>query len=304
MEPTMIDVPPEALATPAGSPRLLQLYLELSKPRIVSMVLVTTLLGYFLGGAGIDSWWSVLFTLAGTGLGAAGAAALNNYLERDADARMQRTRRRALPSGLLEPAAALAYGVLLVLGGVTLLVCTVNLLSGFLVLLTAFLYVLVYTPLKKLTWLNTPIGAIPGALPPMIGWAAARGTIDPGAWVLFGILFAWQHPHFYSIAWIFRDDYARAGFKMLSVVDPSGRRLFRQAILFSAALIVVSISLVALGLAGQFYLFGAALLGAGLLAASLTMAQHQTLKDARRVLLASVIYLPLLLVLLVMDAGL
>lgn len=305
----MRDSQPDALALPASdgsaeSPRLLQVYLELSKPRIVSMVLVTTLLGYFLGGAGIDSWWTALLTLAGTALGAAGAAALNNYLERDADARMQRTRRRALPSGLLEPAAALAYGVLLVLGGVTLLVCTVNLLSGFLVLLTAFLYVLVYTPLKKLTWLNTPIGAIPGALPPMIGWAAARGTIDPGAWVLFGILFAWQHPHFYSIAWIFRDDYARAGFKMLSVVDPSGRRLFRQAILFSVALIMVSISLVALGLAGQLYLFGAALLGAGLLAASLTMAQHQTLKDARRVLLASVIYLPLLLVLLVIDAGL
>lgn len=305
----MRDSQPDALALPASdgsaeSPRLLQVYLELSKPRIVSMVLVTTLLGYFLGGGGIDSWWRALLTLAGTALGAAGAAALNNYLERDADARMQRTRRRALPSGLLEPAAALAYGVLLVLGGVTLLVCTVNLLAGFLVLLTAFLYVLVYTPLKKLTWLNTPIGAIPGALPPMIGWAAARGTIDPGAWVLFGILFAWQHPHFYSIAWIFRDDYARAGFKMLSVVDPSGRRLFRQAILFSVALILVSISLVALGLAGQLYLFGAALLGAGLLAASLTMAQHQTLKDARRVLLASVIYLPLLLVLLVIDAGL
>jgi len=304
MDPHQQAAADSALAGEISSPSRLQVFLELSKPRIVSMVLVTTMLGYFLGGHGIMSWWSLLLTLAGTGMGAAGAAALNNYLERDTDARMQRTRRRALPSGRLEPALALAYGVSLVLGGVTLLVCTVNLLAGFLVLLTAFLYVLVYTPLKKLTWINTPIGAIPGALPPMIGWAAARGTIDPGAWVLFGILFAWQHPHFYAIAWIFRDDYRAAGFKMLSVVDPSGRRLFRQAILFSLALIAVSISLVALGLAGQLYLFGAALLGAALLATSLTMAQHQTLKDARRVLLASVIYLPLLLVLLVIDAGL
>jgi protoheme IX farnesyltransferase len=304
MDPHQQAVADSALAGEAAIASLPQVFLELSKPRIVSMVLVTTMLGYFLGGHGIASLWTLLLTLAGTGLGAAGAAALNNYLERDTDARMQRTRRRALPSGQLDPAVALAYGVALVLGGVTLLVCTVNLLAGFLVLLTAFLYVLVYTPLKKLTWINTPIGAIPGALPPMIGWAAACGAIDPGAWVLFGILFAWQHPHFYAIAWIFRDDYRAAGFKMLSVVDPSGRRLFRQAILFSLALIVVSISLVALGLAGQLYLFGAALLGAALLATSLTMAQHQTVRDARRVLLASVIYLPLLLVLLVIDAGL
>lgn len=296
----------ETAIAPALSPARTsaQLLLELSKLRIVAMVLVTTTIGYFLSGKGIASWTSLLWTLVGTGFGAAGAAALNNYLERDVDAHMARTRRRALPSGDLEPAVALAYGVILVLAGVSLLVWAVNLLSGFLVLLTAFLYVLVYTPLKKLSWINTPIGAIPGALPPMIGWAAARGTIDPGAWVLFGILFAWQHPHFYAIAWIFRDDYRAAGFKMLSVVDPSGRRLFRQAILFSLALIAVSIGLVALGLAGQLYLFGAAILGAALLSTSLAMAQYRTLKDARRVLLTSVIYLPLLLVLLVIDASL
>ena len=294
-----------AILPPVSSARrTAQLLLELSKLRIVSMVLVTTTIGYFLSGRGIASWGGLLWTLLGTGCGAAGAAALNNYLERDVDAHMTRTRGRALPSGDLEPAVALAYGVLLVLAGVSLLVWAVNLLAGFLVLLTAFLYVLVYTPLKKVSWINTPIGAIPGALPPVIGWAAARGGIDPGAWVLFGILFAWQHPHFYAIAWIFRDDYRAAGFKMLSVVDPSGRRLFRQAILFSLALIAVSIGLVALGLAGQLYLFGAAILGAALLSTSLAMAQHRTLKDARRVLLTSVIYLPLLLVLLVIDASL
>jgi protoheme IX farnesyltransferase len=215
-------------------------FLELAKPRIVSMVLITTGIGYFLGGSGIPGWGHLLMTLVGTGLAAGGAAALNNYLERDTDTRMQRTRQRVLPSGRMEPGLALTYGVTLVLGGVSLLVWSVNLLAGFLVLLTAFLYVLVYTPLKRITWLNTPIGAIPGALPPMVGWAAATGELSAGAWILFGILYTWQHPHFYAIAWMFREDYRAAGFQMLSVVDPSGRRLFRQAIIFSVALLAVS----------------------------------------------------------------
>lgn len=284
--------------------RLLRALMELSKPRIVSMVLITTSIGYFLGGAGIPSWWNLLLTLVGTGCAAGGAAALNNYLERDSDARMQRTRQRVLPAGLLEPGVALTYGVSLVLGGVSLLVWSVNLLAGFLVLLTAFLYVLVYTPLKRITWLNTPIGAIPGALPPMVGWAAATGELSAGAWILFGILYAWQHPHFYAIAWIFREDYRAAGFQMLSVVDPTGRRLFRQAIGFSAGLLVVSVLLSVLGITGPVYLYGSVLIGAGLLASSLLLAYQPTLRDARRVLLASVIYLPLLLVLIVLDAGL
>jgi heme o synthase len=282
-------------------------YLELIKPRIVSMVLVTTTIGFLMAGppqaGGFSRWLLLALTLVGTGMAAAGSAVLNNYLERDVDARMARTRGRALPSGAVEPAAALAYGVVLVLGGVALMAIRVNLLAGFLVLLTSFLYVLVYTPLKKLTWLNTPIGAIPGALPPVIGWAAAGGSVGPGAWALFAILYAWQHPHFYSIAWMFRDDYAGAGFKMLSVVDPSGRRLFRQSIVFAVALLALSMVLPAMGSVGWIYCAGAAAAGLLLLGACLVLFQTHSRRDARRVLLASVLYLPILLALIVADAG-
>ncbi len=298
------------MSDPRSSASAFADYWRLAKPRIVALVLVTTATGFFVGGSGLGGlgdpgrWFLLALTLAGTGLAAGGAAVLNNYMERDSDARMERTRSRALPAGRIEPAAALACGVLLVLAGVTLLASAVNLLSAFLVLLTAFLYVIVYTPLKRVTWLNTPIGAIPGALPPMVGWAAAAERLDPGAWILFGILFLWQHPHFYAIAWMYRDDYRAAGYRMLSVIDPTGRRVFRQAILFSLALIPVSIALPALGLAGRTYLIGAVFLGAALLTASLHFAQHQRFSDARRVLLASVVYLPLLLLLIVLDAGL
>jgi len=277
---------------------------ELVKPRIVTMVLVTTAIGYFLGGDGFTGLLTLLLTLIGTGLAAGGSAALNNYLERDSDAHMPRTRNRVLPSGRIEPAHALAFGILMVLSGVSLLAWLVNLLAAFLVLLTAFLYVLVYTPMKKHSWLNTPIGAIPGALPTMVGWAAAAGELSAGAWVLFAILFIWQHPHFYAIAWMYREDYRLAGFKMLSVVDPSGRRVFRQAIGFSLLLIPVSMSLTWLKITGDFYLVGAILAGAGLLAASVMLWNLQTRAAARRVLMASVLYLPLLLALIVIDAGL
>ena len=301
-----LAVPAEMVgaALPSFSRSTMQAYVELAKPRIVSMVLITTGIGYFLGGVGVASWLNLLLTLVGTGLAAGGAATLNNYLERDTDSRMQRTRQRVLPSGQLDPGVALAYGVTLVLGGVSLLVWSVNLLAGFLVLLTAFLYVLVYTPLKRITWLNTPIGAIPGALPPMVGWAAATGELSAGAWILFGILYAWQHPHFYAIAWLFREDYRAAGFKMLSVVDPTGRRMFRQAILFSLLLIGVSVLLSVLGITGRLYLFGSLLIGAGMLVSSFMLARQPSMREARRVLLTSVIYLPLLLVLIVLDAGL
>ncbi|HMP90725.1 MAG TPA: heme o synthase [Kiritimatiellia bacterium] len=277
---------------------------ELMKPKIVAMVLVTTAIGYFLAGKGFQNGLIFLLTLIGTGLAAGGAAALNNYLERDSDAFMPRTRNRVLPSGKIEPAVALAFGIMMVLSGVSILAWLVNLLSAFLVLLTAFLYVLVYTPLKKMTWLNTPIGAIPGALPPMVGWAAASEELSAGAWVLFAILFVWQHPHFYAIAWIFKDDYRSAGFKMLSVVDPSGRRVFRQAIWFSLILIPVSMSLTWLNITGDFYMFGAIVAGAGMLAASVILWNLRTPAAARRVLMASVLYLPALLALIVVDAGL
>lgn len=297
--PAPVPAPPGMLPSRAT----LSALMELAKPRIVTMVLITTAIGYFLGGSGIQDWGHLLLTLLGTGLAAGGSAALNNYLERETDTRMQRTRQRVLPSGRMDPGTALTYGVTLVLGGVSLLVWSVNLLVGFLVLLTAFLYVLVYTPLKRITWLNTPIGAIPGALPPMVGWAAATGELSAGAWILFGILYTWQHPHFYAIAWMFREDYRAAGFQMLSVVDPSGRRLFRQAVVFSVALLAVSVWLTVLGITGWIYLAGSLLIGLGMLASSLMLARQPTPHEARRVLLTSVVYLPILLVLIVLDAG-
>jgi heme o synthase len=279
-------------------------FIDLAKPRIVLMVLVTTVIGYFLAADGLKNLPNLLITLLGTALAAGGSAVLNNFLERDIDAQMERTKSRALPAGIIDPAVALAYGVVLVLGGTALLAWRVNILTAFLVLLTAFLYVLVYTPLKRLTWWNTPIGAIPGALPPMVGWAAAAGTLDTGAWLLFAILFAWQHPHFYAIAFMHRDDYARAGFKMLSVVDATGRRIHRQSLFYSLALISLAIALAHVLAGGKIFLVGSVLLGAGMLTSSLYFAERNTRTDARRVLLASIAYLPALLALVVLDAAL
>jgi protoheme IX farnesyltransferase len=276
-------------------------YLEMAKPRIVSLVLVTTGLGFFLGGQTGHAWPLLLVTLLGVGAATGGAAVLNNYLDRDVDAKMARTRNRALPTGRVAPAQALAFGVTLVLVGVLALVWAVNLLTGFLVLLAAFLYVLVYTPLKRMSWFNTTIGAIPGALPPMCGWAAATGELTTGAWVLFAILFLWQHPHFFAIAWMFKEDYRQAGLKMLPVVDPSGRRTFRQTILYSVLLLAGAALPYGCGLAGPWYLAGSFLLGGALLAVAVRFIRSRSYLDARRLLKASVIYLPLLVVLMVLD---
>jgi len=278
-------------------------FVELVKPRIVSMVLVTTCLGYFLGARGTHSWLLLLVTLLGVGCSAGGSAVLNNYLERDVDSKMSRTRHRALPAGLVEPAHALAFGVCLVLAGSLTLVRWVNLLTGFLVLLAAFLYVLVYTPMKRWSWINTTLGAIPGAIPPLCGWAAASGRLDVGAWVLFAILFAWQHPHFYSIAWMFKDDYRAAGLKMLPVVDPDGVSTFRQTVAYSVALIGASLLPTVIGMTGQFYFYGALLIGLTMLGAAVCFARQHGAADARRLLRASILYLPLLLLLIALDAG-
>src|SRR6516164_5664379 len=238
-----------------------RLYLELTKPRILVMVLVTTTLGFLLGNGTHGSYVLLLLTLLGVGSATGGAAVLNNYLDRDFDARMARTRKRALPAGLIEPHRALSFGVGLVLFGVLLLAVEVNLLTGFLVLLAAFLYVLVYTPLKRVPWWNTTFGAIPGAIPPMAGWAAATGHVGAGAWALFAILFAWQHPHFFAIAWMFRDDYRAAGFKMLPVVEPSGLNTVRLTLGFSVLLIGVSLIPTLIGTAGWVYFAGTLSIG-------------------------------------------
>lgn len=278
-------------------------YISLCKPRIVTLVLVTHALGFFLGGKGIVSYETLFYTLLGTGLACAGAGVLNCYLERDVDALMKRTMKRPIPSGIISPLDALTFGVFLVLFGTVFLVWQVNLLTGFLALLTAFLYTHVYTPLKRVTWLNTIVGAVPGALPPMGGWSAATGEVSLGAWVLFLILFLWQHPHFYAIAWMFRDDYARAGIKMLPCVEPDGVSTFRQALLCSALLVPASLIPTFIGMSGYVYLCGALVLGLAMLKVALLAAQSRSIPDARALLRASVLYLPILLVLIVADAS-
>ena len=275
--------------------------IELMKPRIVTLVLVTAALGYYLGAKGNTDLMLLSWFLIGTTLTCGGSGVLNHYLERDIDLKMHRTRTRPLPRGVIDPSDALAFGISLVLVGTALLVWKVNLLSGFLALLTAFLYVLVYTPLKRITWLNTFVGAIPGALPPLGGWVAATNTLSFEGWVLFAILFLWQHPHFYAIAWMYREDYARGGLKMLPVVEPDGRSTFRQIITYSYLLIPISLIPAAIGLSGKLYLVGAFLLGVYMLIGGLKFARSRTDIDARMLLRRSVIYLPLLLLLIVID---
>jgi len=278
-------------------------YIELTKPRISTLVLVTTALGFFLGGKGIASWPLFFTTLFGAGLTCAGASALNHYLERDADSKMKRTQNRPLPRGIISPSNALSFGIILTLAGVILLSVRVNLLTAYLSLLTAFLYVLVYTPMKRISWLNTTIGAIPGAIPPMGGWAAAAGQLDAGAWALFLILFLWQHPHFYAIAWMFKEDYRRAGFKMLPVIEKDGRRTFFQILLFAALLIPASTLPTILGISGRAYLYGALLSGIWLFVLGVMLSISKSFRSAQKLLRATVIYLPLLLFLIVLDLG-
>jgi protoheme IX farnesyltransferase len=279
-------------------------YIALSKPRILVMVVVMTAAGFFLGAKALDPLDTFFWALLGTAFSSAGAAALNNYLERDVDEKMSRTRTRALPAGLISPTEALFFGLLTVVLGVAILVWQVNMLTGLLSLLTAFLYVLVYTPLKRITWWNTVVGAIPGALPPMGGWAAATNDLTLGAWIVFLILFVWQHPHFYAIAWMYREDYEQGGFKMLPVVYPDGKRTFRQIIGFSIALIPVSLRPYHYGIAGEVYAVGMTLLGIAMLAFGIKAWRSHSNQDARALLQASVVYLPLFFALILCDSNL
>lgn len=281
-------------------------YLELTKPRITTLVMVTAAIGMILGCGGLSVQMLPLLavTLVGVGLTSGGAGVLNHLLEVECDSRMPRTRNRPLVTGEVTPAEALVFGVYLVLGGVLLLMWQVNLLTAFLALLTTFLYVLVYTPMKRLSWLNTLVGAVPGALPPLGGWAAARGEVEAGAWVLFAILFIWQMPHFYAIAWIFKDDYRKGGFKMLPVTDSGAVWTMRQIVFFSLLLVPVPLLLSGLHVTGPLYTVGAIGLAFVMLVPGLTLARTRSVNDARRVLRASVVYLPLLMLLIVADARL
>ena len=277
-------------------------YLELTKPRIAAMVLVTAAFGYFLAAQSVAVPLVFWLTLLGTGMAGAGASVLNQYLERDIDARMERTRKRPIPTGTISPQAALYFGVGLALGGCFLLMWQVNLLTAFLALQSIFLYVLVYTPMKRLTWWNTSVGAIPGAMPPLIGWAGATESLDAGAWVLFAILYIWQHPHFFAIAWMYKDDYERGGLKMLPVVQPDGRNMFRQVVGFSLLLVPVSLLPWVIGMSGPIYLVGATLAGIAMLAYGVAFSLRKTRSAARAELRVSILYLPALLLLSMFDA--
>jgi protoheme IX farnesyltransferase len=258
-------------------------------------------MGYVFGLRGSADWWVLLHSVLGTGLLAAGTFTLNQWYEREADAKMRRTRYRPLPAGRVRPAQAFWFGVVLSCAGFAELWLGANMLAAVLGLFTLLSYLLAYTPLKQRSRHSTTVGAVPGAMPPLIGYAAASGTLTAEAWILFAILFLWQFPHFYSIAWLYRDDYARAGIRMLPVVEPDGESTARQIVLASAALIPVSLLPGLMSMTGRVYLFGALLLGAAFLYYGCRVARERTLIRARGVLIASVIYLPLLYCLMLVD---
>ncbi len=274
---------------------------ELFKARLTSLVLLTTLVGFYMGSQGPVNYALMFHALLGTALVACGAAALNQLIEREHDGRMRRTENRPLPSGRVQPDTVLICGGFLSAAGLVYLTFAVNLITGFLGAITLASYLFVYTPLKRITTLNTAIGAIPGALPPLMGWTAARGEVTLGGWSLFAILFFWQLPHFLAIAWMYREDYARGGFRMLPVVDPDGSRTGRQAVSHTLGLLPVSLSPVVLKLAGPTYFVGAFTLGMAFLWFAIQFARTLTHPRARQLFLFSVLYLPLLLGLLVFD---
>jgi protoheme IX farnesyltransferase len=276
-------------------------YVALTKPDVSFLVVLTTLAGYALGTVGPLDWLKMAQTVIGTTLVAAGTCALNQYFERESDARMRRTASRPLPSGVLAPAEALWFGAGLAAVGVLQLLLTTNLLAAALAVLTSVTYLGIYTPLKTRTTAATLIGAFPGALPPVIGWAAARGTLGAGAYVLFAILFLWQVPHFHSISWVYREDYARAGIRMLPLVDRDGRATFGQIVFCAVALIPVSLLASVTGLAGVPYYFSALVLGLLLVKVCLWAAAERTNVRAKWLMHATVLHLPILLGLMVLD---
>jgi protoheme IX farnesyltransferase len=288
-------------AAVAATPARAVDFVQLTKPRITFLVLVTTAVGYALG-VGATFQPTVFFALlVGTALVSGGASALNQWAERDADARMLRTRSRPLPSGRLAPADAFAFGIAISVVGLVLLASAVNALTALLAAASLASYVFVYTPLKRVTPLCTLVGAVPGAIPPMMGFAAAAGSLEREAWALFAVLFLWQLPHFLSIAWIYREDYARGGFPMLPVTDPTGHSTARQSVAYAAALVPVTLLAGAFAGAGQGYLWSAVGLGALFVGCAVVFAARRSLAAARWLFLVSVLYLPAVLGLMVLD---
>lgn len=276
-------------------------YWELTKPEVTALVVASALTGFYVGSPNPVDVLQLLHTLLGTALVAGGTGAFNQFLERQDDARMRRTAQRPLPAGRLPPRAAFRFAAALSAGGVLYLAVLVNLLASLLALLTWATYLFLYTPLKKRTALCTAVGAFPGAMPPLIGWAAARNTLSPEAWILYAILFLWQFPHFLSIAWIYREDYARGCFLMLPATDVTGSATGRKIAFYSTALLPLGAAPALVGMAGAAYFWGALLLGGGFLHVAIRAAARPSNLRAKHVLHASVIYLPLLFALLMLD---
>src|SRR5579862_5333975 len=293
----MNELRADAIAAPSKS----WAYVALTKPDVTFLVVITTVAGFYLGSNGPMAWMLLLHTLCGTMLVAGGTAALNQYVERDMDAVMRRTASRPLPSGQLQPGEVMLFGVGTIVLGAAWLILAVNGLSALIALATSILYLGAYTPLKTRTTLATAVGAIPGALPPLIGWAAATGSISLGAWVLFAILFFWQFPHFMAIAWMYREDYGRAGIMMLPTVDHNGNATFRQIVCTSAILVWVSALPSVLGMAGIHYFFGSLALGMLLLQVGLWANRTRTNQRAKWLMHATVVHIPLLLGWLILD---
>jgi protoheme IX farnesyltransferase len=276
-------------------------FFELAKPRVVLMVLITAFVGFYVGSEAVPNYLDLLQMLFGTALAAGGTLALNQYLERDTDAVMQRTRHRPLPDGRLQPREAAWFGTCITLLGLIYLALAVNPMSAAVTAVITLSYLFLYTPLKLRSPLCMLVGAVPGALPPVIGWVAARGTLTVDAWVLFAIMFLWQVPHTLAIARIYRDDYAKAGIRFLPVIDPDSGSTDRQIISHSAALLAVSLLPTLLGFAGAIYFIAAFVLGVAFLASGVRLAMNSTFLGARRLLYASLIYLPVLLLIMALD---
>lgn len=276
-------------------------FVSLMKPRILLMVLFTTCAGFYLGVRGGTDYATLLQVLIGTALAGGGTLALNQFLERDLDARMVRTQLRPLPSGRLQPAEALLFGVLLVIAGLLYLALSVNVLSGIAAAATMGGYLLLYTPMKRKSAWCLVIGAVPGALPPLIGWTAATGGLGIEAWALFTILYVWQLPHTLAIAMQYRDDFARAGIRLLPVIDPNDTIARVQIVTYCLLLLAVSLLPTVIGLTGLLYGLGAVTLGLGMLGCAVVLVRRWSTTDARRLVLASLVYLPVLLLLLLLD---
>src|SRR6266849_5747753 len=290
----------EVVAPPSAKARAAA-YLELTKPRITFLIVLTSAAGFCLGSRGAVNYLTFTHAMIGIALLSSGIATLNQFMDRDLDALMRRTAERPLPSGRLLPFEALWFGLVLTLTAEVYLAAFVNLLTAALGLTIIAGYLLLYTPLKTRTTLSTVVGAFPGAMPPLIGWAAARGQVGIAAWVLFAILFLWQFPHFLAIAWMYREDYGRAGIRMLPVVEPEGRVTGQQIVAFTIMLIPVSLLTALMGISGRVYLVAASVLGLLFLVSSVRAALSKSNQHARQLLLASVLYLPLLFGVMVLN---